>query len=126
MLVNFFIEKEGEKVRVDHKEQLFPVANPTVKMVDGKPSIRVTESYNCFMEGAQAAKVAKAIGLNKGWHKNGVWTLSRSKYKRAIRYVNSKSFQNRLDKQVEMQYTLAKKYKVVEKWKTKQRKSKSV
>ena len=109
MLVEFFVEKNGKKTPVHHPEEMIPVSKPYLKKVihevDGefieKMSVRSTESWQCFMAGAQAYRIAKAIGLSNGCNLGGKWSLSKKMYKKAIKYINNPSCAQKLDKKLE-------------------------
>ena len=117
MLVKFHVNNSGKMEEVTNKTELNPVASPKPKKyleeVDGelieKIRVNVTEGYRCSMSGPDAARIAKAIGISKGFHNQGMWIISKSKYKKAQRYINCVGYREKLDNKVQLSKSLIEK-----------------
>lgn len=117
MLVEFHVNNSGKMEEVTNKTELNPVASPKPKKyleeVDGKLiekiRVNVTEGYRCSMSGPDAARIAKAIGVSKGYHNQGMWIISKSKYKKAQRYINCVGYREKLDNKVQLSKSLVEK-----------------
>lgn len=105
MLVEFFTNKNNEIKEVKHKTDLTPRFKTYTKYrveIDSegnefkKPVINVTEGYYCYMKGPQALEIALGIGLNRNFHRQGMWILSKSKYKQAQRFISSPGYRDKV------------------------------